>query len=227
MLVVVLGVAMSDKDASDPLVAFLSYTKTIFGDAPWVQWLIGIPLIIALLFTVLHAIMGCGRSLYQVAEDGTLPRFFHHTNRYGVPDYAMTFNLVCSIAVVFFGSPLEIYIFSIVGYLLCIGLALIGYFLHRHYHPEVQRPFRMPGFFRYLALGLGLLCLFVWLYGGYHAADIVVAEGKRWLFFLGLAIMCLYLPLYGYRRYVEDRRVADSLAPKAQSDLLTKGEMLP
>jgi amino acid transporter len=167
---------------------------------------IGIPLIVALLLSVLNAIMGCGRSLYQVAHDGLLPKFFCHTNRHGVPDLAMAFNLICSMIVVFVGSPFEIYIFSNMGYLLSVSLALIGYFLYRQRHPQLERPVRMPGFLRFVALGIGVFFLFVWIYGGYHASDIAVAAGKRWLFFLGLGIILLYLPLYLYRRLVEDRR---------------------
>jgi amino acid transporter len=34
---------------------------------------------------VLNAIMGVGRSLYQAAADGLLPRWFEHLNRHGVP----------------------------------------------------------------------------------------------------------------------------------------------
>ena len=49
----------------------------------------------------------------------------------------MGFNLVASILVVFLGSPLEIYIFSNMGYLLSLALALIGYSYRRfHGKPE-------------------------------------------------------------------------------------------
>lgn len=160
----------------------------------------------ALLLSVLNAIMGCGRSLYQVAHDGVIPRFFQHTNRHGVPDFAMVFNLVASIIVVFLGSPLEIYIFSNMGYLLALALALIGYFLYRQRYADLKRPVRMPAFLRYLALAIGVFFLFVWGYGGYYASDIAVGPGKRWLFFLGLGTCLLYLPLHAYRRYVDDRR---------------------
>ncbi len=202
MLVVVLGKLPKD----DPLTVFLDYTEAIFGAGTWARWAIGVPLVLALLLSVLNALMGCGRSLYQVAHDGLLPRFFQHTNSHGVPDFAMAFNLVCSIAVVFFGSPLEIYIFSNMGYLLALALALVGYFLYRQWHPNEPRPVRMPGWLRFVALALGAFFLFVWGYGGYHASDVVLAPGKRWLFFLGLGVLLLYLPLYAYRRYVEDRR---------------------
>ncbi|MBI1880164.1 MAG: APC family permease [Chloroflexi bacterium] len=206
MLVAVLG----STQTFDPLTVFLTYTQAIFGDAVWVQWLIGIPLIAALLLSVLNALMGCGRSLYQVAHDGVLPKFFEHTNSHGVPDNAMLFNLVASIIVVFFGSPFEIYIFSNIGYLLACALALIGYFLYRQFHPELKRPVRMPEYFKYIALILGIFFLFVWVYGGYYASDIAVAAGKRWLFFLGLAIMLLYIPFYLYRR-AEDRRAGEAV----------------
>jgi amino acid transporter len=199
MLVAVLG-----RTETDPLTAFLAYSRAIVGPGAWVKWLIGIPLIVALLLSVLNAIMGCGRSLYQVAHDGMLPRVFQHQNAFGVPDVAMGFNLVCSVIVVFFGSPFEIYIFSNMGYLLSLSLAYIGYFLYRQTRPDLHRPVRLPGFVQYVALVIGLFFLFVWGYGGYHASDIAIAEGKRWLFLLGLGIIALYVPLYGYRRFVDD-----------------------
>jgi amino acid transporter len=201
LLVAVLG-----RSQVDPLTAFLAYTEAIFGGEGWVKWIIGIPLIVALLLSVLNAIMGCGRSLYQVAQDGVLPKVFQHTNRHGVPDFAMIFNLVASIIVVFLGSPLEIYIFSNMGYLLALALALIGYFLYRQRYAGLERPLRMPGFLRHVALAIGVFFLFVWIYGGYYASDIAVGPGKRWLFFLGLGICFLYLPLHAYRRLVDDRR---------------------
>jgi len=141
-----------------------------------------------------------------VSHDGVLPKLFQHTNRHGVPDLAMVFNLVASIVVVFLGSPLEIYIFSNMGYLLALALALIGYFLYRQKYPTLKRPVRMPGFMRFLALAIGVFFLFVWAYGGYYASDIAVGPGKHWLFFWGLGICFLYLPLHAYRRFVEDRR---------------------
>jgi hypothetical protein len=77
----------------------------------------------------------------------------------------------------------------------------------------------MPGFLRYVALGIGVAILVVWIYGGYHAPDVAVGPGKRWLFFLGLGFFLLYLPLYAYRRYVEDRRAND---PRARGERLVE-----
>ena len=71
----------------------------------WVKYLIGIPLIFALLLSVLNAIMGVARSLFQASEDRLLPKFFEHQNKHHVPDRAMAFNVVCAILVGLFGSP--------------------------------------------------------------------------------------------------------------------------
>ena len=102
----------------------------------------------------------------------------------------MAFNLACSVVVVFVASPLEIYIFSNMGYLLSVCLALFGYFLHRQRHPGVPRPVHMPGFLRYVALGIGVAILFVWIYGGYHAPDVAVGPGKRGLSPWGWGASC-------------------------------------
>src|SRR5262249_6288231 len=72
ILVVVLGHALGE----DALTVFLTYTEAVFGVGTWVKWVAGGPLIVALLLSVLNALMGCGRSLYQAAHDGLLPRFF-------------------------------------------------------------------------------------------------------------------------------------------------------
>jgi len=134
--------------------------------------------------------MGCGRSLYLAVHDGLLPRLSQYTTRHGAPDYAMAFNLACSVMVVFVASRLENYVSSNMGYLLSVCLALFGYFVHLQRHPGVPRPVRMPGLLRYFALGIGVATLFVWSYGGYHVPDVAVGPGRRWLFFLGWGSSC-------------------------------------
>ena len=88
------------------------------------RWAIGIPLIFALLLSVLNAIMGVARSLFQASEDRLIPKFFAHKNKHHSPDHAMFFNLACALVVALFGSPVRIYIFSNVGYLIAIVAAL-------------------------------------------------------------------------------------------------------
>ncbi len=152
--IVFVGVLGASLKTADPLTLYTSFCDHIFGNAGWVKYLIGIPLVFALLLSVLNAIMGVARSLFQASEDRLLPRFFEHKNKHHVPDRAMAFNVVCALIVSLFGSPVRIYIFSNVGYIVAVAGSLYGYFLLRQFRPERVSPFRMPGWFRWIALAV-------------------------------------------------------------------------
>ena len=136
----------------------------------------------ALLLSVLNAIMGCARSLYQAAEDGMLPRWFGHLNTHGVPDRAMAFNVVCSVIILLFGSPLRIYIISNIGYLFACMMGFFAYFAHRQAWTKVERPFRLPGFMRWVSLAIGIFCAVLWVFGGWNSPSVVVGTPSHFLF---------------------------------------------
>ena len=59
----------------------------------FLDWVIATMLIVALALSALNAIMGFGRSLYQMALDGEFPLWFTKINDHGVPARAMAFNV--------------------------------------------------------------------------------------------------------------------------------------
>jgi amino acid transporter len=184
---------------------FTGFTQKLFGDSVFWEWLVNLTLISALLLSVLNALMGCSRGLWQNSRDGILPRFFGRVNRQGVPTMSMYFSLVCSLLLLLVGNPLDIYIFSNVGYLFALALSLIGYWLYRVKVPEAARPIKMPGWFAPVALLIGVFFLFMWVYGGYFASDYQVAAGRNILYFIGLFLLALWFPLYWWRM-AEDKR---------------------
>ena len=198
---VFIGVLGASITSADPLTLYTTFAQHLFGNGSWVQWFIGIPLILALMLSVLNAIMGCGRSLFQASEDGALPKWFGKVNRFGVPSRSMMFNVVCSAVVVLFGSPVRIYIFSNAGYLFACGMALLGYFVYRHMRPNEAREYRLPTFVKWIALAIFAFWVVVYFYGGWNAPSIVVGPGTSpFLFVLGLLIMATYIPLHLWRR---------------------------
>lgn len=208
--VVVLGAkAISDPSLVDPKTMFVTFASSIFPGAAGalLEWLMAIMLIIALVLSALNSLMGCSRSLYQMSLDGQFPRFYQHLNKHHVPDKAMFTNVGASLAIAFMGGAIEIYSFSNVGYLGSFIPVLIGYYLLRRFRPDVARPFRLPEFFKYVALALAGLYFIVWLGGGIIYSAI---GGQAVYYFIGWFAILLYLPLYWYRRY-EDRR---DLGPK-------------
>jgi hypothetical protein len=70
--------------------------------------------------------------------------------------------------------------------------------------PAADRPLRLPGFVKYLALAIFLFWAVVYFYGGWNSPNIVVAPNSGpVLFILGLVIMALYFPLYYWRRQAD------------------------
>src|SRR5215210_226950 len=166
--ITVLGArALSNPDLVDPNTIFVTFAGKLFGGGgETLNWLIAGMLIVALMLSALNAIMGCARSLHQMSVDGQFPRFFQAINKHGVPARAMGFNVVCSMVVVLAGGAAEIYTFSHVGYTGSFLTVLVGYYLLRNDRPNVTRPFRLPEFFKYIALGMAALYAVIWLYGG-------------------------------------------------------------
>jgi amino acid transporter len=203
--IVVLGAQkLSSPALADPKTIFVTFGSNVFSSGgAALDWLITIMLIVALALSALNAIMGCGRSLYQMAVDGQFPRAFTRVNQHGVPSFAMIFNVGASLAVVFFGGAVQIYTFSNIGYLGSFIPVLIGYYLLRQAHPEWRRPVRLPEFMKYVALGMAVVYFFIWSYGGYMYSEIGHTTLYYWI---GWGTAASYLVFYWYRRYVEDPR---------------------
>jgi amino acid transporter len=211
--ILVLGTALR---SSDPRTIFVTFADKVFGTGgQTIDWLITIMLIIALVLSALNAITGTARALHQMSVDGQFPRFFQKTNRHGVPDRSMMFNVACMIAVVFMGGAVEIYTFSNVGYLASFLPVLIGYYLLRRDRPNLRRPFRLPEWMKYAALGLAVFYAIIYFYGGpvYATCSCSLAGHSTLPYYLiGIATLLTYLPLYWYRKRA-DRRAEAGEAP--------------
>jgi len=220
--IVVLGAsALSNPALVDPATIFSTFAGKVFSSGGnTLDWLITIMLVVALALSALNAIMGCARSLHQMSIDGQFPRIFSRVNKHGVPSFSMGFNVICSLIVVFFGGAVEIYTFSNVGYLGSFIPVLIGYYLLRRFRPDMGRPVRMPGFFKYIALAMAALYFVIWSYGGYEYARI---GDTRIYYFIGWLVALSYVFFYWYGVYIEDPKYSEASsepppAPAAAGD---------
>jgi amino acid transporter len=166
-------------------------------------------LIIALALSSLNAIMGCARSLYMMALDGQAPRIFGRVNRHNVPDFSMGLNTVLNIALIFVGAPGSIYVLSNVGYVGSFIPVLIGYYFLRQWRPEIFRPFKLPEWMKYAALGLAVLYFIAWGPGIISCAIKGCQPGGGKMFIIGVITVLLYFPLYWWRKS-EDRRMGSA-----------------
>jgi amino acid transporter len=206
MLLAVLGTAgFAALGSGDANVVFLGYVDAIFGANEFWRWFIGLALVAALLLSVLNALIGASRGLWQNSVDGVLPKIFSKTNKHGSPSTAIILSLVASLLVLLVGSPLQIYVFSNMGYLFALAVAMVGFGVFRWKRDDFPRPVKMPRIMGPVAILFGVLGLILWIVGGYYAADYAVGSGYRWLFWVGLILLALYVPLHLWRR-IEDKR---------------------
>jgi len=128
----------------------------------------------------------------------------------------MGFNVVCSMLLVLLGSPLRIYIISNGGYLLSCSLAFAGYFVYRHLRPDEPRPFRLPTVAKWGALGVFIIWMAIYFFGGWNSPKIILNDPKQGpgLYLLGLLIVALYAPLYWWRAWQDRRLLAAGREPK-------------
>ena len=192
---------------------FNGYVAAIFGTSDFWRWFVGLAVILALLLSVLNAVMGASRGLYQNAHDGILPKAFGWVNKHGAPSFAMGFSFVFSVGVLALGSPLQIFVFSNMGYLFAVALSLIGYGIFRATRDATERPLRMPAWMGPVGLTIGIVFAALWIVGGYFAADYAVGTGYRWLYWIGLILLALYFPLNLWRR-MEDKSTGGVDAPQ-------------
>ena len=109
---------------------------------------------------ILVMMMGQTRVFYAMSRDGLLPWFGTTHPKHGTPHIA---TIVTGVFVAICGGSLPM---SLVGELVSIGtllafvLVCAGVFILRYTAPDLERPFRVPGFQVVAPLG-ALACLFV------------------------------------------------------------------
>jgi amino acid transporter len=229
--VLVIGLhQLANPALADPKTIFITMVDKVFGSSKastLLTWLVAWMLILALVLSALNAITGCGRSLYQSSEDGHLPRWFGKLNSNGVPHNAMLFNVVCSMVIVLMGGAVQIYTFSNVGYLACFVPVLIAYYFLRKHYPHVPRPFKLPEWWKYMALVLAALYAVVWFYGGpvYALSKFGLAGQSTIVYYvIGLVTIMTYIPLHSWRKR-EDRKAAALAGREVSSAALELGPL--
>jgi len=171
------------------------------GGGHIVESLLVMLMILALILSIMTAMAGSSRTLYQGSVDGWLPRYLNHVNSHGAPTRAMwtdlTFNLIllaiaCADATSFF----FVLAVSNCGYIIFNFLNLNSGWLHRIDSPDVPRPYRAPAWI----IGAGAVLSFV-------NVTFMGAGAKVWnpaALWAGVIAAALIIPVFAYRHYVQD-----------------------
>ena len=154
-------------------------------------------LILAVILSIITAMAGSSRTLYQGAADGWLPNNLSHVNEHGAPTPAMWTNLGFNLLLLLMSDYVFVLAVSNCCYIFFNFLNLHAGWIHRIDNGHIERPWRAPNW----VLGAGAVLAFVnvFLLGAgakiYGNATVIA----------GIIAAFLVVPLFLYRHYVSDK----------------------
>jgi amino acid transporter len=156
-------------------------------------------LVLTLVLSIMTAIAGSSRTLYQASIDGFLPKFLSRTNSHGSPIPAMWTELVFNLALLLVSNNVFLLALSNVSYLAFIFLNLQAGWIHRLDRPDWSRPFRSPTILLALGAALGFFDIFlIGMGANAYGSGVLVS---------GLVTIVAIIPVFLYRHYIQDRGV--------------------
>jgi amino acid transporter len=172
------------------------------GGGAFIQGILVMLMILALLLSIMTAMAGSSRTLYQGSVDGWLPRYLSHVNSHGAPTRAMWTDLCFNLILLSFASSdatayYLILAISNCGYIIFNFLNLNAGWIHRVDSGHIRRPWKAPT----IVLAAGAVLAFV-------NAAFMGAGAKVWnpiALWAGLIAAALIIPVFWFRHYVQDR----------------------
>jgi amino acid transporter len=171
----------------------------MIGGGLWVQRVTLLLLASTLALTIMTALSGSSRTLYQASVDGWLPKYLSRVNANGAPIGAMLTDLVFNLLLLLMSDYVFVLAASNVSYIIFNFLNLNACWIHRIDRAERIRPFKVSK--PLLAIGVFLAFFNLVLMG--FGADL---WGPGTLL-TGAAFSGLILPVFIYRHYFQDRGV--------------------
>lgn len=171
----------------------------MLGGGVIIEHLLVIMLILALILSIMTAMAGSSRTLYQASVDGWFPRYLSHVNEHGAPTRAMWTDLVFNLLLLLMSDYVFVLAASNVGYIIFNFLNLNSGWIHRIDRPNWDRPFKAPNWL----LGIGVVLSFVNLALMGLGADIWGAGTLK----AALIFVALIIPVFVYRHFIQDKGV--------------------
>ena len=162
-------------------------------------------LLLSLLLSIMTAMAGSSRTLYQGSVDGWLPKYLSHVNEHGAPTSAMWTDLIFNLLLLLMSDYIFVVAASNVGYIIFIFMNLNAGWIHRIDRPHWKRPFKTPMWL----LSVGVLLSYVNL--------VFLGMGSTvWgagTLVIGLAFCALIIPVFLVRHYIQDKGVFPAPIP--------------
>lgn len=159
-------------------------------------------MILALVLSIMTAMAGSSRTLYQGSVDGWLPRYLSHVNEHGAPTAAMWTDLCVNLLILAIACADATSFFFILavsncGYVIFNFLNLNAGWIHRIDSPNASRPYKAPT----ILIALGAIFAFVNV--GFMGAGAKVWNSSALI--AGAITALMIIPVFAYRHWVQDK----------------------
>ena len=192
----------------------------MIGGGPVITQIFVILMIMALFLSIMTAMAGSSRTLYQGSRDGWLPKFLGDVNSHGAPHKAMWTDVVFNIFLLALASDAGGYFYvlaiSNVGYIMFNFMNLNAGWIHRIDSAHMDRPWKAPSWL----IGWNTILAFVNALFLGAGAKVWGYENALWS---GLIFASFILPVFWFRHYYQDK---GRFPKEAYDDLgLKEGEL--
>ena len=186
---------------------------SVFGD--FGGMIAVVMLIAAMILIIQTAFNGSARSMHSMAVEGNLPSYFSKVNSKGTPMRSMLviaiFNLILILLFSFLASssgPAAILSASAIGYVFANGISLLAYYKAATdpKFKKLERPFKAPKGWKYVALLFAFVNLVLFLAGIVYlnAMDAGLIPTL-----LGFVVLGLFIPLWWWaQKELKDKTAA-------------------
>lgn len=184
--------------AGDPQSAMVKMAQMTFGAGLGI-WLT-IMLIMAVVLSIVTAMAGASRTLYQSSKEGWLPKFLSHVNSHGAPTKAMWVDITFNLFLLLLGNPIFVLAASSTAYMIGVVMNLTAAVIHRRDRPNHYRPFRAPDWL--INIGAPIFAVLNAMFIIFGANTF--APGALWY---GLGAVLIVIPIFWYRHHYVDKGV--------------------
>ncbi|MCA1810574.1 MAG: amino acid permease [Halobacteriales archaeon] len=183
----------------------------LFGDAG--QRIVAAMILVSV-FGSLNGITISGpRVYYAMARDRLFPRLFDQVNRHHVPSRAIWAQAALSVVFLFFFDFEQLTDNVVFISFLFYALAAVGLLVLRRTHPEMPRPYKVPGYPAVPLLFIAVSLAFVGYLAWQQAADLSASNFSR---LAGLLVVLVGIPVYAFfrARLVREARLHGTPLPE-------------
>ena len=160
-------------------------------------------LIASLILSMSSSTADGSRALFGISRAGLTIKQLGTLNRYHVPGWAMTVDLVVNVALVLFiSSNLAILYMSNIGYVLAHVLAVSGFLLLRKDRPNWPRPVKLAAIWIPIAWFMTFFVAFLLIVGA--GSPHLNGYGTWTDFAIGVGVLVASVLLFIFRRVVQD-----------------------